>query len=179
LLTLRVTWAPTNDRPGLAGPVSKRRGGRSAASTPATSRPKRASRLAARRPVRSARAAVHRDETTPRIVAPDDGDGDARLAEDELVLGHGEICPALGRSAVRAGNIDFAALGESLDKLYALPDVATGDDDLQVMTIHKAKGLLLAPIKATGDEDDPAYEYLRRLDRDAEDTEASRPSLYM
>jgi ATP-dependent exoDNAse (exonuclease V) beta subunit len=34
--------------------------------------------------------------------------------------------------------------------------------------------LLLAPIKATGSDDDPAYDYLRRLDRDAEDTEASR-----
>jgi ATP-dependent helicase/nuclease subunit A len=32
----------------------------------------------------------------------------------------------------------------------------------------------LAPIKATGSDDDPAYDYLRRLDRDAEDTEASR-----
>jgi len=34
--------------------------------------------------------------------------------------------------------------------------------------------LLLAPIKETGSDDDPTYDYLRRLDRDAEDTEASR-----
>jgi ATP-dependent exoDNAse (exonuclease V) beta subunit len=36
---------------------------------------------------------------------------------------------------------DFARLAESLDKLYALPDVEATDDDLQIMTIHKAKGL--------------------------------------
>ncbi|HKQ25794.1 MAG TPA: UvrD-helicase domain-containing protein [Burkholderiales bacterium] len=112
---------------------------------------------------------------------------------------------------------DFAALAGSLAELYALPDVAAGDDDLQIMTIHKAKGLqfdtvivpgldkisgsddsplflwkelvadvrahderagapelLLAPIKETGADEDPVYEYLRRLDRDAEDAEAGR-----
>ena len=134
--------------------------------------------------------------------------GGPACVEDETDLEDAEIFLDQLEKLEHAGNIDFAALGESLDKLYALPDVAAGDDDLQVMTIHKAKGLefdtvivpgldmsggrddpplflwkelvspgeglLLAPIKATGDEDDPAYEYLRRLDRDAEDTEASR-----
>jgi ATP-dependent exoDNAse (exonuclease V) beta subunit len=33
---------------------------------------------------------------------------------------------------------------------------------------------LLAPIKETGADDEPAYEYLKRLDREAEDTEAAR-----
>ena len=41
-----------------------------------------------------------------------------------------------------AGDIvDPALLAESLDQLYALPDLEAGDTDLQVMTIHKAKGL--------------------------------------
>src|SRR2546425_1201925 len=113
---------------------------------------------------------------------------------------------------------DPAALAERLENLYALPDVAAGDDDLQIMTIHKAKGLefdtvivsgldrgpgrsdpplflwkelvggssgrppdeggtgglLLAPIKETGTDKDLAYKYLKDLDADAEDTEASR-----
>jgi ATP-dependent exoDNAse (exonuclease V) beta subunit len=112
-----------------------------------------------------------------------------------------------------AGEADFARLAESLDELFALPDLAAGEDDLQIMTIHKAKGLefgtvilpgldrgpgrgnapllrwkelpdrssprrgstlLLAPIKETGGEDEPAYEYLKKLDREAEDTEAAR-----
>jgi ATP-dependent exoDNAse (exonuclease V) beta subunit len=106
----------------------------------------------------------------------------------------------------RAGDLDdLAALDESLRELYALPDVEATDDDLQIMTIHKAKGLefgtvivpgldkgpgrgysplflwkerfgglLLAPIKETGAEDDPAYRYLRNLELEAEDTEAAR-----
>ena len=115
---------------------------------------------------------------------------------------------------------DFAALAGSLSELYALPDIAAGDDDLQIMTIHKAKGLqfdtvivpgldkisgsddsslflwkelvftdrlsdggtvaspqrglLLAPIKEAGADKDPVYDYLRRLDRAAEDAEAGR-----
>src|SRR5467141_1464292 len=101
---------------------------------------------------------------------------------------------------------DPAALAGRLENLYALPDVAAGDDDLQIMTIHKAKGLefdtvivpgldrgpgrsdpplflwkeiatgglLLAPIKETGTDKDLAYNYLKDLDADAEDTEASR-----
>jgi ATP-dependent exoDNAse (exonuclease V) beta subunit len=105
-----------------------------------------------------------------------------------------------------AGEVDFARLAELLDELYALPDVAATERDLQIMTIHKAKGLefgtvivpglqrgpgkgdaplmrwrelpdrslLLAPIKETGAGDEPAYEYLKRLDREAEDTEATR-----
>jgi ATP-dependent exoDNAse (exonuclease V) beta subunit len=104
---------------------------------------------------------------------------------------------------------DFARLAESLDKLYALPDVEATDDDLQIMTIHKAKGLefdtvivpgldrgpgrsdppmflwkevldpvnarlLLAPMRPTGGERDPTYDYLRDLDSEAEDMEAAR-----
>ena len=36
---------------------------------------------------------------------------------------------------------DFSALGESLKKLYALPDANAGVDAVEIMTIHKAKGL--------------------------------------
>jgi ATP-dependent helicase/nuclease subunit A len=107
-----------------------------------------------------------------------------------------------------AGDLDDpAALEEALKKLYALPDMEATDDDLQIMTIHKAKGLefgtvivpaldkapgridsplflwrelalggglLLAPIKETGADDDPAYRYLRDLDLEADDLESSR-----
>jgi ATP-dependent exoDNAse (exonuclease V) beta subunit len=109
-------------------------------------------------------------------------------------------------SIERAGDLeDLAALDEALRKLYALPDLDAGDDDLQIMTIHKAKGLefgtvivpgldkgpgrsdmplflwrerfggsLLAPIRETGADDDPAYRYLRNLESEAEDLEAAR-----
>ena len=106
----------------------------------------------------------------------------------------------------QAGEVDFARLAELLEELYAPPDPAASETDLQIMTIHKAKGLefgtvivpglerapgrgdaplmrwkelpdrslLLAPIKETGAEDEPAYEYLKAMDREAEDTEAAR-----
>src|SRR5688572_16436523 len=100
---------------------------------------------------------------------------------------------------------DLAVLRDTLERLYALPDVDATDDDLQIMTIHKAKGLefgtvivpgldkgpgrtdmplflwrerfgglLLAPIRETGGEDDRAYRYLKDLDVEAEDLEAAR-----
>jgi ATP-dependent helicase/nuclease subunit A len=110
------------------------------------------------------------------------------------------------------GEVDFARLAELLGELYAQPDAAAGEDDLQIMTIHKAKGLefgtviipgldtvpfaglapllrwqelptrdvkkksniLLAPIRPTGEDKEPIYEYLRILERDAEDIEAAR-----
>ena len=117
-----------------------------------------------------------------------------------------------------AGEVDFARLAELLEELYAPPDPAATESDLQIMTIHKAKGLefgtvilpglhrppgkgdaplmrwkelagntvtpegfnrgsrflLLAPIRETGGDAEPAYEYLKHLDREAEDTEAAR-----
>ena len=116
-----------------------------------------------------------------------------------------------------AGSIDDPhALAGSLDELYALPDLEAGEESVQIMTIHKAKGLefgtvivpgldrapgrgdpplmlwkeilpsplagegsgvrglLLAPIKEAGADVDPAYQYLKDLDREAEDTEAAR-----
>lgn len=105
-----------------------------------------------------------------------------------------------------AGAVDFGALAASLGKLYALPDVEAGEGAVEIMTIHKAKGLefdtvivpgldrtpragprplfawktvqggrlLLAPIDEAGGGDDPAYKYIRELDREAEDIEAAR-----
>jgi ATP-dependent exoDNAse (exonuclease V) beta subunit len=106
----------------------------------------------------------------------------------------------------QAGEVDFARLAELIEELYALPDAAAGERDLQIMTIHKAKGLefdtvivpgldrgpgagepplmlwreladrslLLAPIKQTGAQQEPAYEYLKKLERAAEEAEAGR-----
>ncbi|MFL6571782.1 MAG: UvrD-helicase domain-containing protein [Burkholderiales bacterium] len=105
-----------------------------------------------------------------------------------------------------AGELEhLAALDESLRQLYALPDLEATDDDLQIMTIHKAKGLefgtvivpgldkgpgrsdtplflfrerssgvLLAPMRESGAEEDLAYRYLRNLEVEAEDLEAAR-----
>ena len=100
---------------------------------------------------------------------------------------------------------DLAALDEALHKLYALPDLEATDDDLQIMTIHKAKGLefgtvivpgldkgpgrsdnplflwrerpdglLLAPMRETGGDEDLAYRFLKNLDIESEDLEAAR-----
>jgi ATP-dependent helicase/nuclease subunit A len=101
---------------------------------------------------------------------------------------------------------DFSLLAESLGKLYALPDVEAGPEAVEIMTIHKAKGLefdtvivpgldraprsgrkplfawralaggrlLLAPVDETGGDKEPLYQYVRQLDREAEDIEAGR-----
>jgi ATP-dependent helicase/nuclease subunit A len=147
--------------------------------------------------------------------------GGPACVENETDLEDAEIfLDELSKLEAAGSPPDFAALAGSLSELYAVPDVATSDDDLQIMTIHKAKGLqfdtvivpgldkisgtddsplflwkelvfadgfpdngsvasavtglLLAPIKETGADEDPVYEYLRRLDRAAEDAEAAR-----
>src|SRR5882762_2104758 len=145
--------------------------------------------------------------------------GGPACVEDATDLEDAEIFLDELEKLEHAGAIeDPAALAERLENLYALPDVAAGDDDLQIMTIHKAKGLefdtvivpgldrgpgrsdpplflwkelvggssgrppdkggtgglLLAPIKETGTDKDLAYQYLKDLDADAEDTESSR-----
>lgn len=100
----------------------------------------------------------------------------------------------------RAGDLpDFDGFQEQVDQLYARPDPRAGGT-LELMTIHKAKGLqfdtvivpglgrvprpdspalllsaerprpggvdrLLAPIRETGGEQDPVYEYLRNVER--------------
>src|SRR5882762_3201181 len=133
--------------------------------------------------------------------------GGPACVEDATDLEDAEIFLDELEKLEHAGAIeDPAALAGRLENLYALPDVAAGDDDLQIMTIHKAKGLefdtvivpgldrgpgrsdpplflwkeiatgglLLAPIKETGTDQDLAYKYLKDLDADAEDTESAR-----
>ncbi len=122
-----------------------------------------------------------------------------------------------------AGDLpDLAVLADKLEKLWALPDVDAGPDAVEIMTIHKAKGLefdtvivpgldraprsgdrqlliwkqttggpssprsssssprkrgsslLLAPINEAGSDKDPIYEFVRSLDKEAEDIEAGR-----
>ncbi|QJR13987.1 UvrD-helicase domain-containing protein [Usitatibacter palustris] len=106
----------------------------------------------------------------------------------------------------RAGELpDVAVLAEKLQRLYAAPD--TGEEArVQVMTIHKAKGLefdtvivpglhraprisdrplfawksradgtiLMAPVRPTRMEGEPAYDYLRGLSKAAEQHELER-----
>ncbi len=127
--------------------------------------------------------------------------GDATDLEDaEIFLDELERLEAAGELT------DFGALSESLGTLYALPDVEAGPEAVEIMTVHKAKGLefdtvivpgldrgprsgrkplfawralaggrlLLAPIDETGGDKEPLYQYVRDLDREAEDIEAGR-----
>ena len=132
--------------------------------------------------------------------------GGPACVEDPTDLEDAEVYLDALEELEEAGGVDFARLAGLLEELYALPDVAAAEGDLQIMTIHKAKGLefgtvivpglgrgpgrgeaplmrwrelpdrslLLAPIREAGGEDEPAYEYLKTLDREAEDTEAAR-----
>ncbi|HUI99051.1 MAG TPA: UvrD-helicase domain-containing protein [Usitatibacter sp.] len=100
---------------------------------------------------------------------------------------------------------DPAVLEEHLAELYAAPD-SGGEARVQVMTIHKAKGLefgtvilpgldrmpraserplfawkaradgtlLMAPVRAAGETEEPAYDYLLGLDQAAADHELER-----
>jgi ATP-dependent helicase/nuclease subunit A len=61
-------------------------------------------------------------------------EGPVDLEDAEIFLDH------LEASEIAGALPDLAAFEESLAKLYALPDLAA-PDSLQVMTIHKAKGL--------------------------------------
>ena len=103
----------------------------------------------------------------------------------------------LDRLDSASGLDELKQLNESLSKLYALPDI-DADERIQVMTIHKSKGLefdtvilpglgrkappgdspmlvwqerwsdggselLLAPVRATGDEHDAIYRYVQKI----------------
>jgi ATP-dependent exoDNAse (exonuclease V) beta subunit len=57
------------------------------------------------------------------------------LEDAEAYLDHLEAKEEAGAIA------DFEAFEQSLDQLYALPDMAAGEDAVQIMTMHKAKGL--------------------------------------
>jgi len=132
--------------------------------------------------------------------------------EDTTDLEDAEIYFDYLESHEEAGEIaDPAAFEDGLADLYALPDLKA-DERLQVMTIHKAKGLefdtvivpglgraprgderklflwmeqpreagsgaadlLLAPIHATGADDDPIYRWLQRLEAEKERLESGR-----
>ena len=50
---------------------------------------------------------------------------------------------------------DVTHLADALERLYALPDVDATDDDLQIMTIHKAKGLEFGTVIVPGLDQGP------------------------
>src|SRR5205814_3229397 len=50
---------------------------------------------------------------------------------------------------------DLSRLRDALERLYALPDVDATDDDLQIMTIHKAKGLEFGTVIVPGLDSGP------------------------
>ena len=50
---------------------------------------------------------------------------------------------------------DLSRLEDALARLYALPDVDATDDDLQIMTIHKAKGLEFGTVIVPGLDGSP------------------------
>jgi ATP-dependent exoDNAse (exonuclease V) beta subunit len=116
---------------------------------------------------------------------------------------------ALEETEIAGAIGDPAAFAARVAKLWALPDVHAAAHDVQIMTIHKAKGLefdrvivpglgrapraeeprlflwteralaaggelLVAPIEATGGEDDPVYRRLARIEAERDAHEAAR-----
>jgi ATP-dependent helicase/nuclease subunit A len=68
--------------------------------------------------------------------------GGPACVESETDLEDAEIyLDALGEAEVAGALADLAAFAERLEKLWALPDVHALENDVQIMTIHKAKGL--------------------------------------
>jgi len=68
--------------------------------------------------------------------------GGAACAEEETDLEDAEIYFDYLESAEEAAELaDPRAFEEGIDKLYALPDLYAGPGDVQLLTIHKAKGL--------------------------------------
>jgi ATP-dependent exoDNAse (exonuclease V) beta subunit len=67
--------------------------------------------------------------------------GGPACAADATALGDAEIYLDELERMEEAGDADIAALEQKLEKLFALPDVGAGEDAVEVMTIHKAKGL--------------------------------------
>ena len=70
------------------------------------------------------------------------GLGGPACVEDATDLEDAEIFLDELERLEEAGELtDFSALSASLEDLYALPDVNAGEDAVEIMTIHKAKGL--------------------------------------
>ena len=136
--------------------------------------------------------------------------GGPACVRDETDLGDAEIYLDALSEVEEAGSVpDLTAFEERLAELWALPDVHALETDVQIMTIHKAKGLefdhvvvpglgraprtddkrlflwierpgreapelLVAPIGEAGADDDPIYEWLRKLDAERGRHEAAR-----
>src|SRR5216117_1893211 len=133
--------------------------------------------------------------------------GGPACVESETDLEDAEIFLDELERLEEAGEVDLAALEDKIDRrLYAQPDVQAPKDAVEIMTIHRAKGLefdtvivpgldrlprsgpkpllvwksllpsglLLAPIDETGAGEDPTYQYVRELDKEADDIEAGR-----
>src|SRR5690606_11445661 len=49
-----------------------------------------------------------------------------------------------------AGDVDLEVLGERLAELFAAPDLAASDDDVQIITIPRAKGLEFSTVIVPG-----------------------------
>lgn len=132
--------------------------------------------------------------------------GGPACVEREVELEDADIYLDHLEASERCGALDDVADFEaSIEKLFALPDLEA-PERLQVMTIHKAKGLefdvvivpgldagtgrddrrlfmwmdtpggalLLAPINATGADDDPVYKFMRDVERRKADHENAR-----
>ena len=99
----------------------------------------------------------------------------ARLAEllDEL---YAPPDPAAGEGDPQIMTIHKAKGLEFGTVILPGLERAPGKGDAPLMRWKELpdKSLLLAPMKETGSDDEPAYEYLKALDRAAEDTEAAR-----
>ncbi|HEY5636381.1 MAG TPA: UvrD-helicase domain-containing protein [Burkholderiales bacterium] len=121
--------------------------------------------------------------------------GPACVESDTDLEDAGVYLDALEAAEV-AGDIPDATLFEAqVARLYALPDVHAGADAVQIMTIHKSKGLefdhvivpglgragrgegsdlflwmespeslLVAPIGATGADEDPLYQWVKQIE---------------
>ncbi|MBC7802582.1 MAG: UvrD-helicase domain-containing protein, partial [Candidatus Parcubacteria bacterium] len=132
--------------------------------------------------------------------------GGPACVEDATDLEDAEIFFDELEKLEEAGGLpDLQLLADKIARLWALPDVNAGPDAVEIMTIHKAKGLefdtvivpgldraprsgdrplfawknlssrlLLAPITETGGPKEPLYEYVRELNKAAEDIEAGR-----
>jgi ATP-dependent exoDNAse (exonuclease V) beta subunit len=133
--------------------------------------------------------------------------GGPACVESETDLEDAEIFLDELERLEEAGTVDLAALEDKIDRrLYAQPDVKAEKDAVEIMTIHRSKGLefdtvivpgldrlprsgpkpllvwksllpsglLLAPIDETGAGEDPTYQYVRELDKEADDIEAGR-----
>ncbi len=131
--------------------------------------------------------------------------GGPACVEDETALEDAAAYFDLLEGLQEAADLtDFRWFREQVNDLFARPDAAAGDR-LQLMTVHKAKGLefdhvivpglgavtrtdeprlvlwleqrgkpLLAPISQTGQETDPIYRYLARIDRRKSEQETKR-----